>query len=77
MMMCSVAMKLDLISAVRVYAIMSPNHFNLIGYIDKLYNGSKINAQTSWYAMMQYAMSNHLSYKAIEDLISLMQVYRV
>uniref|UniRef100_A0A1X7TMH1 Uncharacterized protein n=1 Tax=Amphimedon queenslandica TaxID=400682 RepID=A0A1X7TMH1_AMPQE len=42
---------------------------------DKLYDGSKINVQTSWYAMMKYAMSNHLSYKAIEDLISLMQIH--
>ena len=40
-----------------------------------LFEGSRINARTSWYAMMQFAISNHLSYKAIEDLIAFMQVY--
>lgn len=46
-------------------------------YADKLYHGSKINAETSWYAMMHYAISTHLSYKAIEDLIALLQVHKL
>ncbi len=39
-----------------------------------LYEGSAINTATSWYAMMHYAVSNRLSYKAIKDLITLMKV---
>ena len=40
-----------------------------------LYEGSKISATASSYSLMQYAVENHLSYKAVEDLIALLQVY--
>lgn len=39
-----------------------------------LYDGSIINTSTSWYSIMYFAVSNKLSYKAIEDLIKLMKV---
>ena len=40
-----------------------------------LYEGSKISATASSYSLMQYAVENHLPYKAVEDLIALLQVY--
>ena len=40
-----------------------------------LYEGSKIKAETSWYAIMQHAISNGLSYKSIDELISLIKVF--
>ena len=39
-----------------------------------LFNGSTINTSTSWYSIMHYAVSNKLSYKAIEELIDLIKV---
>lgn len=53
------------------------NDLTVKNYIDEtlpLYEGSKISATTSWYSLMHYAIINHLSYKAIEGLIALMQV---
>lgn len=52
----------------------------MYGYItgdtsQPLYEGSKICATTSWCSILQYALSNHLTYKAIEELLDLMQVY--
>ena len=40
-----------------------------------LYEGSKIKAKTSLYVTMYYAISNGLSYKAIDQLISLIKVH--
>ena len=42
---------------------------------DGLYLGASLSKTTSWYSIMYYAVSNHLSYKAVEDLIALMKVY--
>ncbi len=41
---------------------------------DLLFEGGSINTTTSWYAVMHYALSHHLSYAAIEDLIALIKV---
>ena len=48
---------------------------NFIGRSQSLlYDGSSINKETSWYSIMNYAVANNLSYKAIEDLIQLIKV---
>ncbi len=39
-----------------------------------LYDGSNIKKTTSWHSIMHYAVSNRLSYKAIEEFIDLIQV---
>lgn len=39
-----------------------------------LFATGTINTATSWYTIMQYALSHHLSYAAIEDLIKLVKV---
>ena len=39
-----------------------------------LFDGGRINAATSWYSIMNYAVTNRLSYKAISDLLDLIKV---
>ena len=39
-----------------------------------LYDSGNINTMTSWYSIMHYAVSHHLSYAAISDLIELIKV---
>ncbi len=39
-----------------------------------LFVGGITNTATNWYAVMQYALSHHLSYATIEDLIALIKV---
>ena len=40
-----------------------------------LYDGAAINAKSSWLAILNYAVSNKLTYRAIEELISLVSVH--
>ncbi len=42
-----------------------------------LYDSSNINTMTSWYSIMQYAVSHRLSYAAISDLIELIKVSQI
>uniref|UniRef100_A0A1X7V742 DUF4218 domain-containing protein n=1 Tax=Amphimedon queenslandica TaxID=400682 RepID=A0A1X7V742_AMPQE len=40
-----------------------------------LYDGSSISTSTSWYAMMHFAIANRLTYKAMNDLITLIKAH--
>ena len=46
----------------------------ILGSVVPLYEGSSISTIASWYMMNQFAVSNRLSYKAMEDLIVLIKV---
>lgn len=39
-----------------------------------LFDGGRSNADTSWYSIMNYAVTNQLSYKAISDLLDFIKV---
>ena len=41
---------------------------------EPLYDGAVINMDTSWAAIMQYAVKHNLTYAALQDLISLIKV---
>ena len=42
-----------------------------------LYEGARINAETSWSVIMKYAVTHKLSYSALGDLIDLVKVHNL